>query len=65
MGSNSIRSVLTKNTQISTIRLLLAADIYHEKRIIVVEGADDVLFCEVVLEWTDIQESFSGKQAIW
>lgn len=65
MGNNSIRDTINKEDQISTIRLLLSADYNHKLQIIVVEGPDDCLFCSMVLDKINVQESFSGKHGVY
>lgn len=65
MGQNSIHCNLSKEDIIAEIRLTLAADFDHKKGIVVVEGADDILFFNGKLHQDiDIRESFSGKRGV-
>ena len=65
MGTNSIKSNLSKETAISQIKLSLGADIKKENMIIVVEGQDDIKFLRKFCKPnTKIFESYSGKQGV-
>ena len=65
MGTNSIKTNLTKDSIISDIKLLLGADINKENVYIVVEGDDDIKFLRKYLHSNVIvYESFSGKNGV-
>lgn len=65
MGTNSIKTNLTKSSTISHIKLLLGADINKENVYIVVEGEDDIKFLRRYLNSNVIiYESFSGKNGV-
>ena len=65
MGTNSIKTNLTKDSIISDIKLLLAADINKENVYVVVEGEDDIKFLRRYLNSNvTIYESFSGKKGV-
>lgn len=65
MGTNSIKSNLTKDTIISDIKLLLGADILKKDAYIVVEGDDDIkFFRKFCKDNVIIYESFSGKNGV-
>lgn len=65
MGTNSIKSNLTKDTIISDIKLLLGADINKKNVYIVVEGEDDIkFFRKFCKDNVTIYESFSGKNGV-
>lgn len=62
MAQNSIRSNITKEDIIAEIRLALNSDFSHSLSIVIVEGADDVVFFNGKLHQNvEIIESFSGK----
>ncbi|WP_339011625.1 DUF4435 domain-containing protein [Lactococcus garvieae] len=64
MGTNSIRSSLTKNDIISTLRMNLSAD--PKKPIIIVEGEDDIAFLQhICKENVMLIESYSGKDGVF
>lgn len=65
MGTNSIKSNLTKDSIISDIKLLLGADINKENIYVVVEGDDDIKFLSRFFNSNvTIYESFSGKTGV-
>lgn len=65
MGTNSIKTNLTKDSIISDIKLLLGADINKENVYVVVEGDDDIKFLRRYLNSNvTIYESFSGKNSV-
>lgn len=65
MSANSIRSNLTKESIISEIKLLKSADIHKQKSYIIVEGIDDIKFCNGnVSSQVVLFESFSGKEGV-
>lgn len=65
MGTNSIKTNLTKDSIISDIKLLLGADVDKENIYIVVEGEDDTKFLRRYLNSNVmIYESFSGKNGV-
>ena len=65
MATNSIRTNLSKDTTISEIKLLLSADREKIKKIVVVEGEDDIIFLSRFFNKDVILfESFSGKQGV-
>lgn len=65
MGTNSIKTNLTKDSIISDIKLLLGADINKENVYVVVEGEDDIKFLRRYLNSNVmIYESFSGKNGV-
>lgn len=65
MGTNSIKTNLTKDSIISDIKLLLGADINKENVYVVVEGEDDIKFLSRYLNNNVmIYESFSGKKGV-
>ena len=65
MGQNSIRDNLTKEDIIAEIRLALNADFSHSISVVIVEGADDVVFFNGKLHLNaDIIESYSGKTGV-
>lgn len=65
MGTNSIKTNLTKDSIISDIKLLLGADINKENVYVVVEGDDDIKFLRRYLNSNVIiYESFSGKNGV-
>lgn len=62
---DSIRANLTKDDMISILESELNADINHKLSIVLVEGTDDILFCEKVFnENVVFYESFSGKEGL-
>ena len=62
MAQNSIRDNITKEDIIAEIRLALSSDYSHSLSIVIVEGADDVVFFNGKLHHdVEIIESFSGK----
>lgn len=65
MGTNSIKSHLSKGTAVSEIKLLLSHDTEKLNMLVVVEGEDDVKllnkFCE---KGVRIIESYSGKLGV-
>lgn len=66
MVIDSIRSILTLAQSITTIRLLLSADINKNKSFIVVEGMDDVkFFRDKIDKEVEIIESYSGKIGVF
>ncbi len=65
MGTNSIKTNLTKDSIISDIKLLLGADINKENVYVIVEGDDDIKFLRKYLNNNvTIYESFSGKNGV-
>lgn len=65
MGTNSIKTNLTKDSIISDIKLLLGADINKANIYVVVEGDDDIKFLRRYLNNNVmIYESFSGKNGV-
>ena len=65
MGTNSIKSNLTKETIISEIKLLSGTKNNEDKVYIIVEGEDDIKFFKKFLKANVIiYESFSGKKGV-
>lgn len=65
MALNSIRDNITKDDIIAEIQLALSADFSHSLSIVIVEGADDVVFFNGKLnKGVEIIESFSGKTGV-
>ena len=65
MGTNSIRTNLSKEDIISEIKLSLGEDFKREKTYLLVEGQDDWKFLKGIVDSkVIIFESFSGKQGI-
>ncbi len=65
MGTNSIKSNLTKETIISEIKLLSGTKNNEDKVYIIVEGEDDIKFLKKFLKANVIiYESFSGKKGV-